>query len=663
MPQPKMSVGQGSASSRSNLQLARRLFFDEGRDPGTLVSDFIVRSWRRCCDVAPEDADSFEPLAQQELLLLRDAHGRLRHHALPELEALAEAMAPAHGIVILADTQGFILDAAGSDVFISKAQRVALMPGVDWSESSRGTNAIGTALSEANPVAVLGAEHYLAMNALLGCTAVPLMAPDGKIMGVLDLSGDPSLIHEQTTALVRMTAQMIEHRICLDPQNAQVDILRFANEAALLGTHREGLLWVNAGRIVGANRNAQRLLGMSLARLQCLCLSDVFSEMPGLTREKGVLSLRHGLAVPDHSTSSWLSAWVRRDKTQHVADASLVQAAVRAKDENRQAPMAQSIISDPRRDAQLANANRVIDCDIPVLILGESGVGKEVFAKQLHQLSRRRQGPFVAINCAAIPEGLIEAELFGYEDGAFTGARRKGQLGRIREAHGGVLFLDEIGDMPLMLQARLLRVLQDRELQPLGGGRKYAVDFALVCATHRNLAEMVADGRFRTDLYFRLQHFTVELPALRHQVDGQARIEKLLEHLLAPKELDLSPQAREALLCYEWPGNWRQLVAVGQTLAALSEPGCRIEFADLPCDIRASWPKHASVAGPGPSGVNRQVQADLRALTDFAIQNAIDSCAGNISHAARLLGIHRSTLYRHMLQRKCAEPKATVGHS
>ena len=643
------SSDTGAASAADQLHRARRLFFERGDDPGSLVPEPIRRSWRRCIEASP-GSDAAEPLPRQELFSRRDAQANLRRHALPELEALAEALVPARVIVLLADPEGLILDAAGSDAFMTKAQRVALMPGVDWSERSRGTNAIGTALTECCAVTVVGPQHYLEQNAAIGCTGAPLLAPDGRVMGLLDVSGDPRCIQAHTVGLVRMAAQMIEHRMALDARAFGTEILRFAHDPALLGSHREALLWTRDGIVVGANRTALRVLGMTLGQLRDRYVEDLFAALPG-AGDGCSLELRPHLMQPGRYTS-WYASWVRTQAAgagmAPPVSAEPVQTepvpGISTCSDPRDAD-APAIIGDAARDAQLARAVRVLNSNIPILVTGESGVGKEVFARQAHRASTRATGPFIAVNCAAVPEGLIEAELFGYEDGAFTGARRRGQAGLVREADGGVLFLDEIGDMPLQLQARLLRVLQDREVKPLGGGRAHAVDFALICATHRNLSAMAAEGSFRTDLYYRLQHFMVELPALRTLPDRAARIDEMLRNLLLRRGVRLSPQARDVLLAHDWPGNWRQLTAMCRTLAALAGPQGRVDLADLPDELRCragSRVQDVMLVEP----VEPVAPGDLRSVTAAAIQATLQACGGNVSRAARMLGVHRSTLYR-----------------
>jgi transcriptional regulator with PAS, ATPase and Fis domain len=307
---------------------------------------------------------------------------------------------------------------------------------------------------------------------------------------------------------------------------------------------------------------------------------------------------------------------------------------------------------DHRWRRAAAHALKVLDMAIPLLIQGESGVGKELFARAVHRSGTRRHKPFVAINCAAVPEHLIEAELFGYSPGAFTGARREGSLGRLREAHGGTLFLDEIGDMPLGLQGRLLRVLQEREVSPLGGGPEVSVDFALICATHCKLREAAAQGRFRSDLFYRINGLTVQLPALRERTDFVALTERLLVDMNPQRQVHVAPELLVRLSSYAWPGNLRQYANALRTASAMLVPHetC-IDWQHLSDDLledlsdqeakahldRAMAPEQSPKAGGSPN---------LAQLSQTAIRQALDHSGGNISKAARRLGISRQTLYR-----------------
>lgn len=297
---------------------------------------------------------------------------------------------------------------------------------------------------------------------------------------------------------------------------------------------------------------------------------------------------------------------------------------------------AQGPLFDTGQQQQLATAGRVLQAGLPVLLQGETGTGKEVFARELHARSTRAGKPFVAVNCAALPEGLIEAELFGYEEGAFTGARRQGSPGLLRQAEGGTLFLDEIGDMPLALQPRLLRVLQERELSPLGGGKPVKLDFALVCASHCELPQAVDADRFRADLYYRIADHVVTLAPLRQNPDRAAVVDALWQQL--GQGHALSSQARAALAAHAWPGNLRQLSACLRTLAALAEPGQPVGPQLLPADVRAGTPTAPAVPASGA----------LEEIAEAAMRQALAECQGNVSAAAKRLGINRSTLYRRL---------------
>jgi transcriptional regulator with PAS, ATPase and Fis domain len=288
-------------------------------------------------------------------------------------------------------------------------------------------------------------------------------------------------------------------------------------------------------------------------------------------------------------------------------------------------------------------ARRVLDKPIPILLQGESGTGKELFARALHDSGARHGGPFVAVNCAALPESLIEAELFGYRAGAFTGAAREGAPGRIREAHGGTLFLDEIGDMPLALQARLLRVLQQREVVPLGGGKAVAVDFRLVCATHRQLRVEMDAGRFREDLYYRLNGLALHLPPLRERGDLAALVQHMVQALRPDQPTRIADGLADAWQAYRWPGNLRQLHnALATACALLDEGEGAIDWGHLPDDLAAELRESAGLE------VREAGRPGVRETGRLGVREVVAGCDGNLSEVARRLGISRNTLYRRL---------------
>ncbi|GMR27088.1 MULTISPECIES: sigma-54-dependent Fis family transcriptional regulator [Stenotrophomonas] len=611
---------------------ARRAFFERGAVPAGVVPDAILQSWRRCqrqglsVDARPDVA----PVPEPSLRELRQRRERLWRLARPELEGLAGSLASSDGIVLLTDEEGWVLDAEGSNSFLDRAGQVALMPGVRWDEGTVGTNAIGTAIVEGRALQVRGGEHFFAPHGILTCSATPIFDPFGQRVGVLDISGDARHAHLHALALGRQAVDQIEHRYFADGLD-DCELLHLHAQPLLLGSPREALLGFRNGRLVAANRVGLGLFGLDRHDIGHASYEALFDQPLARLHDDGMLLDRQGRALYGHSESK------RRARAGSVVPARAPRVVPVAP-----VPAAPGTVLATPVQQQLHRAVRVLDAGLPVLVQGETGTGKEVFARELHRRSTRAGQPLVAVNCAALPEGLIEAELFGYEEGAFTGARRQGSTGLLRQAQGGVLFLDEIGDMPLALQPRLLRVLQERELSPLGGGRPVKLDFALVCASHRDLQQAVADGRFRADLYYRIADHVVHLPTLRELDERGA----LLQALWAPMAQGrvLQAEVLELLQRQRWPGNLRQLQACLRTLVALSDPGEPITAAHLPADLM-STPLSPQVTAADSACA---VRGGLRDIAEEVMRQALQAADGNISAAAKQLGISRSTLYRRL---------------
>jgi sigma-54 dependent transcriptional regulator, acetoin dehydrogenase operon transcriptional activator AcoR len=618
------------------------------------------------------------PLAKSELAVLRDRNQRLYVHAAPIMETLFEQIARTESMVVLCDVTGTIIHSIGDDDFLSRASKVALQPGVNWSESSKGTNAIGTALVSETPTLVHADEHFMHANHFLTCSAAPILDPRGNILGVLDVTGDQRGYHQHTMALVKMSARMIENHWLSDDYR-HVIRLHFHSRAEFIGTLMEGILAVTPeGKIVGANRGALDQLGLSGAAVRMHTVASLLGHTVNalVDRFRSPLATplpvhlpdgRQMFAVARFNSPSWQPASALDAASAASGDSAQLMAPAGTRADNRSgmaasAGMGMDLLT--RDDAQMATIadklRRVAGRDIPILILGETGTGKELLARAIHQESSRAKQPFVAVNCASIPETLIEAELFGYEDGAFTGARRKGQVGRIVQANGGTLFLDEIGDMPVSLQAHLLRVLQERQVVPLGGGKSIAVDVVIVCATHRNLRDMIAAQTFREDLYYRLNGLAVRLPPLRQRADLALLAERIVRQESGSQRLRLAPEVLTQLKRYSWPGNVRQLANVLRTacvMAAasaqpLGESAIRLEH--LPDDFLeelrqgqdAAAASPAAPANAAPAEVAAGAGQSLDAIEIDVIRRTLDACGGNISEAAKRLGISRNTVYR-----------------
>ena len=643
------------------LQQARRHLLEHGHCPTGLVDERLARSWGRsmAAGLAPAGRAVADLPSPGELREAMACNHSLLTHSRPIMEYLFDQVRHSHSVVVLADRAGMLMHTLGSPGFVDKAERVALTCGASWHESHRGTNAIGTALAEGTAVEVHGGEHFLERNSFLTCAASPILSATGELLGILDISGDHRNGHAHTLGLVSTAARMIENRLLVGSCKRNVR-LHLHREPEGIGSVAEGIVAVSAdGWIVGANRVALTQLGLHmgdvgatpLAQVLDVRLDDLLSNHHSRPQQPQALRLRGG-ALLYAQVQLDAAAW----PAVHKPTANTSSAA--APDD----ALARLDTGDARWRAAADKARRVVGKPIAVLIQGESGVGKEVFARALHASGPRRAGPFVAINCAAIPEHLIESELFGHVAGAFTGARKEGSLGRLREAHGGTLFLDEIGDMPLPLQTRLLRVLQDRSVTPVGAGHAVPVDFCLISATHCQLLQAAEQGRFRHDLYYRLNGLTVQLPALRERTDFAALTAQLLADLATeqglPHPVQVAPDLLQRLAAHPWPGNLRQYASVLRTACAmLAEGEDTLGWEHLGDDIvqalqTAAPPLSARLPGlttarPVPAAA----VLSLQELSSAAIDQALQSARGNVSQAARQLGISRQTLYRKLAAR------------
>ncbi len=614
--------------SSDKILHARQSFFSSGHVPGGLVPQSILRSWTRCAALGLEGRTNSlpEPLTSSEFAASAEEAEAFRRLCRPEIEALYADAEATDSIVILTNSQGLVLDTIGSLDFAQRAAQVALRPGVPWSERIVGTNAIGTALAERSAIEVRGGEHYLECNRILSCSASPIFGPHGEVLGVLDLSGPADVHQAHALGLVRLAAEQIEHRL-FDKGFEHADLVRFHTDPAMLGTPREGILVFENGHLKAANRHGLILIGRDFEALGKTAWADLFQNGLASLADSGSLKRADGTSLPGRIN--------RRAKSVPSPAHS-----------TRPAPPSRiKPIFDMETEKSLGRAVRLLDADVPVLVWGETGTGKEVFARAAHERSARSGKPFIAVNCAALPETLMEAELFGYQAGAFTGARPGGSKGYLREADGGVLFLDEIGDMPLALQTRLLRVLQEREVVPLGGSRAVPVDFTLVCATNRNLAQLVQAGSFRPDLYFRIAQYTIELKPLRAWPDREQLVDAVWGSLsIHASGVTMGGECRRSLALYDWPGNFRQLVGCLRAMLALCEPGDRLGNDALPLDVTSG------VATTAERDLPRHLPhlSTLDTLTMNAMRDALQASRGNVSLAARRLGVSRSTLYRRL---------------
>ena len=620
-----------------------------GMEPVDVVPA-IARSWNRCVHDFGLDPVRDEPLVVLDTRELKDRQerlSRLRAIAQGEMATLYQQLAGSGFSVLLTDREGVVLDLLGDPSFTDTSAECGMMEGVVWSERHQGTNGMGTCAIEKRPILVHQNEHFLTRNVGLTCSAAPIFDHEGGLLAVLDASSFSHMAQQHTLVLVNMSAQMIENRVFLCRFRDQY-ALRFHSRPEFIGTLWEGVLALDEeGRILAVNRSALFQLGHKTP-------VDVVGRRIDELFNTGMAALL------GKKNQGWLNPAALYEARQgnrffgllRPPENRAVQTTTPART-NRQAPTVsgnQKVVSlgelqfgDQVMEYNVRCAKRVLSRDIPILLSGETGTGKEVFALAIHAEQEGDGRPFVAVNCASIPETLIESELFGYKAGAFTGATREGRRGKILQANGGTLFLDEIGDMPVSLQARLLRVLEEREVVPLGGEVPVKVDIKLISATHRNLKELVAEGKFREDLYYRLQGITLHLPSLRDRQDKRA----LIRHILVlecegGEEVELSEGALRKLEEFAWPGNLRQLRNVLRTTLALRE-GNEITIYDLPEEISSVQPFSAPRVQVSETSLTALESAERE-----AIMQSLEKCRWNVTVAARQLNISRNTLYRKM---------------
>ncbi|MDR3397409.1 MAG: sigma-54-dependent Fis family transcriptional regulator [Pandoraea sp.] len=593
----------------------------------------ITNSWRRCLDTHALDPGArMAPrvLESTQLRERRSAMERLRSVSTPVLERLQRQLMNPHQAVLLTAPDGVIVDSRLHDGRRDDFHRAGLWPGADWSESCEGTNGIGTCAVERAPVIICQQDHFRALHTPLTCTASPVFAPQGDLLAVIDVSSTSADLTRQsqfhTLALVNLSAKVVESEYFFLHYRDEW-LLQLQEQADHLGGFAQALIaFDDTGRVLAANQSALNRLGSTR------------DEIVGTRVDQWFAQTLDALLAQAHPTPS--ACWPIRTHTGEALLA-MVRAPLRAARRVSRLPVpAQDTpvkpFSDPTLARAFSRACRVFAHDVPVLIRGETGSGKEVFARAVHTASARASGPFVALNCAAIPESLIESELFGYVGGSFTGARKEGMNGKLWQANGGTLFLDEIGDMPFAMQTRLLRVLEDRMVSPLGGGEPVPLDIRILSATHRDLSERITERLFREDLFYRLSGLEVSVPPLRDREDKIDLMQRLLAQACEQGRTTVTDAAQDRLCAYAWPGNVRQMRSVIRTLVALSESGV-ITPDDLPDELREAQTR---------VGAQPPVEAPLEAAERQALRATLDACQGQVSAAARKLGVSRNTLYR-----------------
>jgi transcriptional regulator with PAS, ATPase and Fis domain len=557
-------------------------------------------------------------------------------------------------MVILSDFQGYILRSIVDDGFRKEANKVRLCEGANWSEQMNGTNAIGTSLFEKKPIKVYGQEHFVKKNHILACAASPIFDPDGQILATLDATGDAKAGIDQVFRLIKMAAKDIERELQFLDMQEQFNLHKAKHEG-IVDLIKEGSLFIDkAGIVSEVNPVAARAMGIPVKDLIGKNIQEL-SNIHNLWVFNHTTQDKNALAVGNKSGSALFGARAKKicdmngnfegivaivDMESRIEKRLVGDSSKYSENSNKTKYTFDQIVGKSVHiDKVIAMCKRVARGNSTVLLTGETGTGKEMFAQSIHGESERRTRPFIGLNCAAIPAELLESELFGYEEGAFTGARKGGNPGKFEQCHGGTLFLDEIGDMPLSAQTSLLRVLQEKQVCRIGGRQYKEIDVRIIAATHRDLNVLVKKGLFRQDLFFRLNVVNISIPPLQERKED---IELLaifffekFKTVMGRPTMELLPQTIERLKAYSWPGNIRELENTIERLVNVVEDNM-------------VTPNHLSelLSDESDGLIITSHNKSLKDIEQTAIRQTIIKHNGDLKAVISVLGIGKSTLYR-----------------
>jgi PAS domain S-box-containing protein len=636
----------------------KRFINGERVSPSKHLSRQILDSWRRCrsCGVDPFLRRVPRTLAGPDLEALLEQNKTLIDICRPFMDVLYGHVKGSGFSVVLFDENSYLLDMIGDDDIIADHQRGGYVVGSCWSEECMGTNGCGTSIAADTPLQVCACEHYCRIAHGYSCSTAPLHDPQGRIIGGINMTGLYEKVTAHTLGAVAAASQAIENEL---RRQKAIEELREAYhlQQAIFESSQDALIAVARDETVNlVNEEAKRLLnlpddvaGRKLREVfpepeNQVLVKDLLSGAPLVDREYSVCREKSRFkftvsATPIHSFGGngrgSIVALREIKRTRNLVTQTI---GAKAKFD-----FSDIVGEDPRFLATLEMGRKAAESTSNVLLLGESGSGKDIFAQAIHHSSSRRRGPYIAINCGAIPRELITSELFGYTEGAFTGSKKGGNPGKFELADGGTIFLDEIGEMPLELQIVLLRVIEERKVTRLGGRIDMPFDVRIIAATSKNLREEVYRGNFREDLYFRLNVFTIEMIPLRaRRKDIPLLVKSIIRRLNESFGADIrevDEKVMEFLVNYEWPGNVRELQNVLERMMNLA-PGRRLTPDLLPREITESR--------SAPHGHIRGYEGmSLEEMERLRIEELLKSDLTK-DEIARRLKIARSTLYLKM---------------
>lgn len=643
-------------------------FIKEDTYDESVVRTEIAESWKRCksAGVDPYGGVCRKVLKGKELDELLEDNRELIDIARPILRSLYMFLKGSGYYVMLANEEVYLLEFFGDPTMEKEAEGMNFMRGACWKEEYVGTTVLGIIPYYRAPIQMAGAEHYCTRSQGFTCASAPIFNEKKELLGLVSISGPVADMHKHTLGLVVAAVEAIQNSMAVTQKNRMlqdmnrhfINIFKSVSEAIIVYDKEERIQFQNdaAKKMIGGDPEN----GMPLEKvIDSIGETDVFHEREFQDEEAILLTANgekgcivSGMPMADESGTVVV---IRPIEKVHklVRRYGNTQARIHVED----------IIGNSREIRTAVDmARTAAETDSNILLQGESGTGKEIFAQSIHNLSDRRDGPFIAVNCGAIPRELVGSELFGYSEGAFTGAARGGRPGKFEIASKGTIFLDEIGDMPLEQQVNLLRVLQEHRVLRIGGSEEIPVDVRVIAASNKSLSEEMKSGNFRADLFYRINVISIDIPPLRER---QGDIEILFRHFIDTLDnrserhiKNIEAKVFDRLCRYNWPGNVRELQNVAERMMSFSK-GDRILETDLPEEILFYKGKHTEPAdhekqdpsvpeGFSIGSMRTTIKQNDEESEKKMIYDALVQCGGNVSEAAGRAGISRSTFYRKM---------------
>ncbi|MBN2287507.1 MAG: sigma-54-dependent Fis family transcriptional regulator [Tissierellales bacterium] len=625
--------------------------------------EFILQSNARseAYGVDRKQVKSKRILDENELRELIHKKQELICIAEPFIKQLYDFVKSSNFIVILNDEEGCILNVIGNTTMLEKAYETGLIPGAYMSEACIGTNGMGTALHERKALQVSGTEHFAEVFHGWTCSGAPIKDHEGNITGCLDLTGDKHLVNSHTLGMVASAAQAIESMLQIKSYTEEIAKNKIYIETMINSLPSSIFTADFEGNIKLVNKYTYSMFGYdeetmkkSKAQHIIVCWDRIIEQ---IKNKESIFQEDVYVNVPMNKIEVNLSAYPILDPKGNPIEIVFV-----IKDVKKMRKLANKVMGSRAvytfdkvigQDEEFLKivefAKKVADSKSTILLMGESGTGKEIFAQSIQNYSNRRKEPFVALNCGAIPKNLIESELFGYVEGAFTGAKQGGHPGKFEIADGGTIFLDEIGEMPFDLQTRLLRVMEESTVRRVGGSEEIPIDVRIIAATNKMLKEEVEKGNFRKDLYYRLNVLPLRLPPLRERKnDIPLFIDYFMEKKskkLNKKKVTLPKQYLDYLYEYDWPGNIRELENLVELI---------INTESVPSDFKS---KKISMNDKQAYYLN---DLTLEELEKIHIEKSLQKYNYNISQVAKSLGISRNSIYRKMLKYNISDSKSNI---